>query len=275
MADAGDLKSLGREAVRVRVPPPVPSPAVPPPPPPADPPPADPFQAVQRALDHSFSDAALLRRALTHSSFANEAPRSDAVRDNETFEFFGDSLLGFLVAELLFEAYPDFREGALSKAKAHLVSEGHFARLARALGLQEALLLAAGESRTGGRLKDSILADAFEAVFAALYLDAGLDAARRLARRLFSDDVAALDPAELSFHDYKTTLQEIAQAEGRALPEYRLVAESGPDHAKTFVFEVRLDDALRASGEGPSKKEAQRQAAKGLLARLRGGRATS
>ena len=229
--------------------------------------------SFEEALGHRFGDRALLERALTHSSYANESPRSEAVRDNETLEFLGDSVLGFLVAEMLFEAFPGFREGQLSKARSHLVSEPSFARLARDLGVGEALLLAAGESRSGGRVRESLLADAFEAVFAAITLDAGLGAAREVARRLFAGPVAELDPGELSFHDYKTALQELAQGEGKPLPAYRLLSESGPDHLKEFVFEVIYDEELSATGAGPTKKEAQRQAAKAALA-VKLGRAT-
>ncbi|HKC26132.1 MAG TPA: ribonuclease III [Thermoanaerobaculia bacterium] len=225
----------------------------------------DPLSALEMALGYRFRDRTLLERAMTHSSYANESSRGETIHDNETFEFLGDSILGFLVAELLFESYPDFREGPLSKARSHLVSEGFFAGLARKLCIGDALRLAVGEVRSGGRVKDSILADAFEALFAAVYLDAGMDRTREVARRLFAPDVASL-PADLSFHDYKTTLQELAQAEGKPLPLYRLVEESGPDHDKRFVYEVDYGGQIRARGEGASKKEAQRRAAKAALA---------
>lgn len=226
----------------------------------------------QRTLGHRFADSELLARALTHSSFANETSRAGGVKDNETLEFLGDSILGFLVAELLFEAFPHFREGALSKARSHLVSEAHFALLARKLGLGDLLRLAVGESRSGGRVKDSLLADAFEAVFAALYLDGGLEKTRGIVRRLFSADIAELDPADLSFHDHKTALQELAQAEGRPLPTYRPLSESGPDHDKRFIYEVEFEPNIRAVGTGATKKEAQRQAAKAALAMMLAGR---
>ena len=225
----------------------------------------DPLSVFEDALGHRFRNRVLLERALTHSSFANENSRGELIRDNETFEFLGDSILGFLVAELLFEQYPNFREGPLSKARSHLVSEWYFAGLAKRLGLGEALRLAVGEVRSGGRVKESLLADAFEAVFAALYLDAGMDRTREIARRLFASEVASL-PADLSFHDYKTTLQELAQSEGRSLPLYTLIEESGPDHDKRFVYEVDYGGVIRARGVGASKKEAQRQAAKAALA---------
>ena len=234
---------------------------------------SDQLDRLEEVLGYQFRDRALLERALTHSSFANEAPKSEAVRDNETLEFLGDSILGFLVAEMLFEAFPGFREGQLSKARSHLVSEPSFARFAKELGIGEALLLAPGECRSGGRVRESLLADAFEAVFAAVTLDTGLGAAREVARKLFAGAVAELDPGELSFHDYKTALQELAQGEGKPLPSYRLLSESGPDHLKEFVFEVVYDEELSARGTGATKKEAQRQAAKAALA-LRLGRAT-
>lgn len=231
------------------------------------------LERFEEALGFRFRDRALLERALTHSSYANDVSRSGEVRDNETLEFLGDSVLGFLVAEMLFESFPGFREGRLSKARAHLVSEPSFARLARELGIGDLLLLAPGESRSGGRVRDSLLADAFEAVFAAMTLDAGLPAAREVARRLFASAVAELDPGELSFHDYKTALQELAQGEGKPLPVYRLLHESGPDHRKEFVYEVVYDEEVSATGQGASKKEAQRQAAKAALA-VKLGRAT-
>src|SRR5258706_10209580 len=218
----------------------------------------DPLSALEMALGYRFRDRTLLERAMTHSSYANESSRGETIHDNETFEFLGDSILGFLVAELLFESYPDFREGPLSKARSHLVSEGFFAGLARKLRIGDALRLAVGEVRSGGRVKDSILADAFEALFAAVYLDAGMDRTREVARRLFAPDVASL-PADLSFHDYKTTLQELAQAEGKPLPLYRLVEESGPDHDKRFVYEVDYGGQNRARGEGAAEKEKQRR----------------
>ncbi len=226
--------------------------------------------SLEARLGHRFRDGGLLVRALTHASWANEASRGESVPDNQTLEFLGDSILGFLVAEMLFEAFPGHGEGTLSKARSLLVSEAHFSRKARELGIGDELRLAAGELRSGGRVKDSLLADAFEAVVAAVYLDAGLGVTRGLVRRLFADDVAALDPGEISFHDYKTALQELAQGEGKPLPAYRLVSESGPDHVKTFVYEVVFDETLTARGEGPSKKEAQRQAAKSALAKKLG-----
>ncbi len=224
----------------------------------------------EETLGYSFTDKSLLERAITHSSFANEFPRSQGVADNEMLEFLGDSILNFLVAEMLLAALPEAREGVLSKARSHLVSEGHFAEMARRLGIGNVLRLAPSEQRAGGRLKDSILADAFEALMAAVYRDAGMDRVRELARRFFRDDIEALDPSEITFRDHKTALQEMAQAGGKPLPVYRLLSESGPDHEKLFVFEVEYDSAHRAVGEGHTKKEAQRCAARNLLEALGG-----
>ena len=222
---------------------------------------------LEEALGHAFRDRNLVLRALTHSSFANEAEPAAGVTDNETLEFLGDSVLGFLVADLLFRAHPEWGQGWLTKARADLVSETAFAEKGRALGLGALLRLAPTDERAGGRDRDARLADAFEAVVAALYLDGGLGVARAAVERLFSEDLAALDPAELSRRDAKSALQERAQAEGKPLPRYRLLSESGPDHEKRFAYEVRYGegDELTATGEGPTKKEAQREAARAAL----------
>src|SRR5271169_1657626 len=231
----------------------------------ADDSPADALASLEVALGHRFRDSVLLRRALTHASFANE---NEDVEDNEKLEFLGDSILNFLVAEKLFAAFPLEGEGTLSKARSQLVSEEHFAALARRVGLGAALRVSPGEERAGGRDRDARLADAFEAVIAALALDAGLDAARAIARRLFAGDIASLDLGGLHRLDPKTALQERAQAEGRSLPLYRLVEESGPPHDRRFAYEVTYGDGISARGEGNSKKDAQRAAADALLERL-------
>ncbi len=227
---------------------------------------------LEEALGYCFRERTLLERAATHASFANEAPRESGVEDNERLEFLGDGLLNFLVAELLFETWPDADEGMLSRARSNLVSEESFARRARDLQLGAALRLAAGEERSGGRGKASVLADAFEAVFGAIFLDGGIDAARAAARRLFGPEVAALDREGLTGRDFKTALQERAQAEGLPLPVYRLVEETGPPHERRFVFEVTYGDAVTATGVGLSKKEAQQQAARAALEGLRDGK---
>ena len=217
----------------------------------------------EERIGYRFGSSDLLRRALTHKSYSHEA-KADNVRHNETFEFLGDSVLGFIIGDLLFQHFPHLDEGALSKMKAFLVSASSLAAKARHYSMGEVILLGVGEEKTGGRKKDSLLANLFEAVIAAIYLDGGIAPARQLIERSFIDDIGRIDQQDLLFHDYKTALQELAQGKGLQLPEYNVVAEVGPDHDKTFVVEVKLG-SLAARGEGSSKKEAQQQAAKSAL----------
>lgn len=222
----------------------------------------DPTDFEQR-LGYTFQQRDLLRRALTHKSYSHEAKDGD-VRHNETFEFLGDSVLGFVVGDLLFRHFPTLDEGALSKMKAFLVSAPSLAAKAREYGMGEVILLGVGEEKTGGRKKDSLLANLFEAMIAGIYLDGGIEAARQLIERAFSGDIGRIDQQDLLFHDYKTALQELAQGRGLPLPDYNVVAEVGPDHDKKFVVEVKLGKLL-TRGEGSSKKEAQQQAARHAL----------
>ena len=220
------------------------------------------FEFEQR-IGYTFEKRELLRRALTHKSYSHEAKELD-VRHNETFEFLGDSVLGFVIGDLLFNHFPELDEGALSKMKAFLVSAPSLAAKARMYGMGDVILLGVGEEKTGGRKKDSLLANLFEAMIAAVYLDGGIDPTRQLIERSFLEDIRSIDEEDLLFHDYKTALQELAQGNGLPLPEYNVVAEVGPDHDKTFVVEVRMG-GLSTRGEGSSKKEAQQQAAKQAL----------
>ena len=217
----------------------------------------------EQRIGYTFRRRELLRRALTHKSYSHEARELD-VRHNETFEFLGDSVLGFVIGDLLFRHFPQLDEGALSKMKAFLVSAPSLAAKAREYGMGEVILLGVGEEKTGGRKKDSLLANLFEAVIAGIYLDGGVEAARQLIERSFLGDIARIDQENLLFQDYKTALQELAQGKGLQLPDYSVVAEVGPDHDKKFIVEVRLGD-LSARGEGSSKKEAQQQAARQAL----------
>lgn len=214
-------------------------------------------------IGYTFQQPDLLRRALTHKSYSHEAKELD-VRHNETFEFLGDSVLGFVIGDLLFHHFPALDEGALSKMKAFLVSASSLAAKAREYGMGEVILLGVGEEKTGGRKKDSLLANLFEAVIAAIYLDGGVEPTRDLIVRSFSEDIRRIDEQDLLFSDYKTALQEVAQGKGLQLPEYSVVGEVGPDHDKTFIVEVRVG-SLAARGEGSSKKEAQQQAARHAL----------
>ncbi len=221
------------------------------------------LDTFEQRIGYTFRDRDLLTRALTHKSFSHES-KDDAVRHNETFEFLGDSVLGFVIGDLLFSRFPSLDEGALSKMKAFLVSSSSLAAKARELEMGEVILLGVGEEKTGGRKKESLLANLFEAMVAAVYLDGGIDAARALLIRVFEKDLEALDEDNLLFHDYKTALQELAQGRGFSLPDYSVIGEVGPDHDKTFIVEVRVG-RLTAKGEGSSKKEAQQQAAKNAL----------
>jgi ribonuclease-3 len=223
----------------------------------------DQFIEFEQRIAYTFGSRDLLTRALTHKSYSHEA-KSETVRHNETFEFLGDSVLGFVVGDLLFHHFHDLDEGALSKMKAYLVSAPSLAAKARQLGMGEAILLGVGEEKTGGRKKDSLLANLFEAVIAAIYLDGGIVSARQLIERAFAGDIEAIDREDLLFHDYKTALQELAQGRGLQLPEYNVIDEVGPDHDKRFIVEVRVG-RLAARGEGSSKKEAQQQAAKAAM----------
>ena len=217
----------------------------------------------EQRIGHTFQKRELLRRALTHKSYSHEAKELD-VRHNETFEFLGDSVLGFVIGDLLFQHFPQLDEGALSKMKAFLVSAPSLAAKARHYGMGDVILLGVGEEKTGGRKKDSLLANLFEAVIAAIYLDGGIEPARDLIVRSFREDIEKIDQQDLLFRDFKTALQEIAQGRGLQLPEYSVVDEVGPDHDKTFVVEVKIGN-LVTRGEGSSKKEAQQQAARHAL----------
>src|SRR5881398_55920 len=194
----------------------------------------------------------MLTRALTHKSYSHEAKNGD-VRDNETFEFLGDSVLGFVIGHLLFQRFPALDEGALSKMKAYLVSATSLATKARLYGMGEVILLGVGEEKSGGRKKESLLANLFEAMIAAVYLDGGIEPARALIERSFAQDIESIDAEDLLFQDYKTALQELAQGKGLQLPEYSVIDEVGPDHDKRFVVEVRVG-SLSRRGEGSSKK---------------------
>jgi len=214
----------------------------------------------ERRIGYTFQRRDLLTRAITHKSYSHEA-RSENARHNETFEFLGDSVLGFVIGDMLFRHFPDLDEGALSKMKAYLVSATSLAEKARRFDMGEVILLGVGEEKTGGRKKDSLLANLFEAMLAGVFLDGGIEPARNLIEQSFLDDIKAIDKQDLLFQDYKTALQELAQGKGLPLPEYSVVDEVGPDHDKTFIVEVKVG-SLSTRGEGSSKKEAQQQAAK-------------
>lgn len=220
--------------------------------------PARDFERLERLLSYRFARQDLIEQAVTHRSYANEN-RAAARADNEKLEFLGDAVLDLVVGHLLMEQYPSLTEGELSVTRAQVVSEAGLSELAAELGLGEFLRLGRGEERTGGRHKPSLLADAFEAVVAAVYLDGGFDAARALVQRLLAPRLDAIDSS--GFHDFKTRLQESAQAKLKATPEYRVIGEAGPDHDKTFEVAVLIKDREWARSSGKSKKEAEQRAA--------------
>ncbi|HEY8550762.1 MAG TPA: ribonuclease III [Vicinamibacterales bacterium] len=232
----------------------------------------DEFAGLEARLGYRFRDRGLLEHALTHRSRANEDVTGGVV-DNESLEFLGDAVLGLLIAEALYHEHPQLDEGEKSKIKASLVSTTSLARVAEELGLGEHLLLGRGEEKTGGRRKPALLADACEALIAAVYLDGGLEAARELVRRELWERASIGDArgAEAgSTGDYKSALQEALQAAARGLPEYRIVAERGPDHDKVFEVEVRVGGEVVATATGRTKKEAEQAAARHALETLSG-----
>jgi ribonuclease-3 len=219
------------------------------------------LHGLEQRLGHRFATLALLDRALTHASLANETA---TLRhgDNEALEFLGDAVLGLVVTDLLHRRDPDGAEGAKSRRRARLVSEPSLAGRAADLGLPGLLLLGRGEEKTGGRAKAALWANAYEALVAALYLDGGFEAAHRFVRAEFARDVEAAD-GELE--DAKSRLQELLQGQGRPVPRYGVVEEEGPSHRRRFKVECRLDDGTVTSGEGYSKKAAQQHAARAAL----------
>jgi ribonuclease-3 len=228
---------------------------------------AEAVSEFEQKLGYAFRQRELLERALTHKSFSNEN-RDSRAPNNERLEFLGDAVLGSVVGEMIYRSFPTLQEGALSKIKAHLVSSNMLGAKGRALEIGRYLRMGAGEARSGGAEKVSLLADAFEAVVAAIYLDGGVQATEAFVRRVFGPEVDGINIGDLSFHDYKTTLQETAQGLGLPLPEYRVVEESGPDHEKAFLVELLWDGVSFSHGSGPSKREAQRKAAKEALKKL-------
>jgi len=220
--------------------------------------------ALQELIAHAFRDGRLLELALTHKSYANE---NRLPEHNERLEFLGDSVLNLAVSERLMRTCPDATEGELSRLRAAVVSEPTLAMVGRAIGLGSHLLLGRGEDQTGGRDKSSLLADSVEALIAAIYLDAGKDAADGFIHRFFDDAIRTACSAR-GRTDNKTELQELCQERLRVLPEYRVVSATGPDHRKQFEVEVWINGRLSGRGTGGSKKEAEQKAASEALVKL-------
>ena len=221
------------------------------------------MKTLEKSLGYQFHNPALLEEALRHSSYANEH-RGDNVFSNERLEFLGDSVLGFVTAEYLFAKHPTAPEGELTRIRALLVCEDSLHEVAQRLKLGEYLKLGHGEDSCGGRTRPSILADATEAVFAAVYLDGGIRAASELIHRVLLDKERE-ETAEAKRRDYKTKLQELVQRTPNQVLTYRLIGEQGPDHDKVFSFAVLLNDTVVGTGEGRSKKEAEQMAAQDAL----------
>ena len=228
------------------------------------------LEPLEDAIGYRFRDRGLLEHALTHRSRVHE-DASGGVIDNESLEFLGDSVLGFVIADMLFRSFPQHNEGEKSKLKASIVSATSLGRLGERLNLGDYLILGRGEEKTGGRRKQTLIADCYEALIAAIYLDGGIEPARDFIERQFRDliEEAKVRGAEAAFtEDYKSALQEWLQSHDRGLPGYRLVSEAGPAHRRRFEVEVLVNGQSIARAEGRSKKEAAQAAAKEALGLL-------
>lgn len=221
------------------------------------------MRELEKKLNYTFRNSALLAEALSHSSYANEH-RAEKLNSNERLEFLGDSVLGFVTAEFLFAKHPDMPEGDLTRIRAALVCEQSLYEVAQKLQLGQYLRLGRGEEAGGGRNRTSILADAMEAVFAAVYLDGGIVEASALIHRVLLD-VEKETAVEERRKDFKTALQELVQRQADQVLTYRMIGEEGPDHAKIFSAEVLLNGKALGVGSGHSKKEAEQAAARSAL----------
>jgi ribonuclease-3 len=226
-----------------------------------------PLHRLQDSIGYEFQNPQLLLEALTHSSYAQETP--GRCRDNEQLEFLGDAVLNFLVSVALVNAFPEWEEGRLTRARSRLVAAAHLGRVGMRLELGAYLRLGRGEEKTGGRNKSALFVNALEALVAALFRDGGLEAAEGfVARFILPADLAAAGD-ELFSVDYKSALQEFLQSVRKSPAEYRVVEETGPEHQKTFTVEVRASENVVARGQGTSKKAAEQEAARIVLERLR------
>jgi ribonuclease-3 len=224
------------------------------------------MKKLEEKLGYQFQNPKLLENALTHSSYANEN-RARGYESNERLEFLGDSVLGMVVADYLFRTQTQWPEGELTRFRASLVCEENLVNVAHELDLGSYLLLGKGEEAGGGRTRNSIIADAVEAVLAAVYLDGGISQARRIIQTFILDRIGTRDVAN---QDYKTALQELVQRKTGKVLSYHLTGSTGPDHAKTFFVEVQLNGTPIGQGQGHSKKEAEQMSAKAGIAYLNG-----
>jgi len=224
------------------------------------------LKEFQEKIGYFFKNIILLNQALIHRSYVNEVNKL-SLEDNERLEFLGDAVLGLVVSHLIMMDFPDQDEGVLSKMRAAIVNERSLAEISRKIDLGTYLVLGRGENLTDGRNKSSILADAYEALFAAIYLDGGIDAVFRIASSHFAGIISLLN--ENSFYqDHKSVLQEYSQEMYKVAPKYVLIEESGPDHQKIFTVEARIDGTSSGLGKGRSKKEAEQRAAKEIFDKI-------
>ena len=227
----------------------------------------DEFEDLQQRISYQFRDRDLLEHSLTHKSRVAEDLSGD-MSDNESLEFLGDSVLGLVVADMLFRQFPELSEGDKSKIKAAVVSTQALADQAGRLELGDQLLLGKGEEKTGGRFKQGLLADTYEALIAAIYLDGGFNAASNFICREFQGTIDAARRADILGSDYKSALQEKVQSAGGNPPEYHVVGEDGPDHRKVFAIDVAVAGKTISHGAGRTKKEAEQEAARLALTNL-------
>jgi ribonuclease-3 len=224
------------------------------------------FRQLEKEISYRFTDRQLLRRAMTHRSFANEQPAPRPLH-NEAFEFLGDAVLEFLISTWLLELHPTLSEGHLSKMRAYAVSAVNLQKHAARLQLGSYLLLNKGEEKTGGRHKVALQVDAYEALIAAIYLDGGIVAANSFVRREFAATLGGIDPQDLTRMDYKTALQEQLQARGLPTPRYEVLERQGPDHQRVFQVALNVRGVRLATGEGTTIKAAHQEAARVALDR--------
>lgn len=224
------------------------------------------IERLQERLGYTFGDRAILLQSLTHTSYGHEflQEKPIALRDNERLEFLGDAILDVVVSDILLETFPNANEGQLSKMRAAVVNEKTLAQLAKSIQLQDVVRLGKGEAQTGGNSKPSILSSTLEALIAAIYLDGGFNAVYPVVRHLFAP-MFAQERDLMQFYDHKTQLQEVVQARWKITPTYHLLQTHGPDHAKVFEVEVRMNGKILAIATGSSKKEAEQNAARAAI----------
>ena len=221
---------------------------------------------LQNDLQYQFRNPQLLKQALTHSSHAHES--TTPVADNEQLEFLGDAVLGFLVSDFLYRAHPGLTEGQLSKLKGFFVSAANLVKFAEQLRLGDYLQLGRGEERTGGRAKQTLLVDGFEAILGAMYLDSGLDDVKRLILRFFQPQIEDVGDPTAQVPDFKTALQEYTQSRQMGRVDYVVISETGPDHQRLFAVDAIVDGRTLSSGLGLTRKAAEQAAAREALERL-------